>query len=235
MMRLKAEAGKMQEAMPFHEVVRRRKSARSFLADPVPDALLRSVAEDARHAPSNSNVQPWVVHIASGEARDRLSKAMLEAAAEERMTPDFPFSYDDLYGVYRERQQAQGAAYFNAAGIPRDAAEQRRYAMLRNLEFFGAPHVCLLFMTPVYEPVRVAGDVGMYGQTFLLSLAAHGLAGVPQTLLSLFANTVREVLGIDPSLRMLFGISFGYPEPDNPVNSFPLGKAPVAETVTFHR
>lgn len=49
----------------------------------------------------------------------------------------------------------------------------------------------------------------MYGQTFLLSLAAYGLAGVPPTLLSL-------------------------PEPDNPVNTFPLDKAPVDETVTFH-
>lgn len=225
----------MSEAMLFHDVVRGRKSARSFLPDPVPDALLQLLADDARHAPSNSNVQPWVVHIVSGATRDRLSKAMLEAAAEERMSPDFPFNYDDLYGPYRERQQAQGAAYFQAAGIGREATEQRRFAILRNLEFFGAPHVCLLFMAPVYESVRVAGDVGMYGQTFLLSLAAHGLAGVPQTLLSLFAGTARDVLGIDPSLKMLFGISFGYSEPDNPVNTFPLGKAPIGETVTFHR
>tara|TARA_R110000824_G_scaffold366730_2_gene555623 strand:+ start:154031 stop:154735 length:705 start_codon:yes stop_codon:yes gene_type:complete len=233
-MKPKSEVSKVTEAKLFHDVVRDRRSARSFLADPVPDALLQAVVDDARYAPSNSNVQPWVVHIASGTTRDKLSKAMLDAAAEERMIPDFPFSYDDLYGLYKERQQAQGAAYFQSAGISRDATEQRRYAILRNLEFFGAPHVCLLFMPPVYEPVRVAGDVGMYGQTFLLSLAAHGLAGVPQTLLSLFAGTAREVLGIDPSLKMLFGISFGYPEPDNPVNRFPLRKAPIEETVTFH-
>jgi nitroreductase len=233
-MTLKREASKMSESRLFHDVVRDRRSARSFLPDHVPDALIQAVVDDARYAPSNSNIQPWVVHIASGTARDRLSNAMLEAAAEERMTPDVPFSYDDLHGVYKERQQAQGAAYFQAAGISRDAAEQRRFAILRNLEFFGAPHVCLLFMAPVYETVRVAGDVGMYGQTFLLSLAAHGLAGVPQTLLSLFAGTVHETLGIDPSLKMLFGISFGYPEPDNPVNTFPLGKAPIDETVTFH-
>lgn len=225
----------MSESKLFHNVVRSRKSARSFLPDPVPDAVLKSVLEDARHAPSNSNVQPWVVHVASGETRDKLSKAMLAAALEERITADFSFNYDDLYGVYKERQQAQGAAYFQAAGIARDAAEQRRYAILRNLEFFGAPHVCLLFMAPVYDPVRVAGDVGMYGQTLLLSLAAHGLAGVPQTLLSFFAEPAREVLGIDPSLKMLFGVSFGYAEPGNPVNTFPVAKAPIEECVSFHR
>ena len=56
------------------------------------------------------------------------------------------------------------------------------------------------------------------------SLAEHDLAG-----------TAREVLGIDPSLKMLFGISFGYREPGNPVNTFALDKAPLSETVTFHR
>lgn len=90
-------------------------------------------------------------------------------------------------------------------------------------------------MAPVYDSVRVAGDVGMFGQTFLLSLAAHGLAGVPQTLLSFFADTVRDVLGVDPALKLLFGISFGYPEPDHPVNAYPLTKAPIDEIVTFHR
>lgn len=225
----------MPEAKLFNDIVRGRRSTRSFIPDPVPDALLQAVLEDARHTPSNCNVQPTVVHIVSGATRDRLSQAMLEASAANRMTLDFPFNYDDLYGNYRERQQTQGAAYFQAAGIARDAAEQRRLAMLRNLEFFGAPHACLLFMAPVFDSARVAGDVGMYGQTFLLSLAAHGLAGVPQTVLSFFADTVREVLDIDPSLKMLFGISFGYSEPGNPVNSFPLDKAPISETVTFHR
>jgi nitroreductase len=89
----------MPEGQQFHDVVRGRRSARSFRSDPVPDALVRAVVDDARYAPSNSNVQPWVVHIASGAIRDKLSQAMLSAAAEERFTPDFPFSYDDLYGV----------------------------------------------------------------------------------------------------------------------------------------
>lgn len=233
-MKPKAEVGKVPDARLFHDVVRDRRSVRSFLPDPVPPALLLSVVEDARHAPSNANIQPWVVHIASGSARDRLSKAMLAAEAEGRMTPDFPFGYDELYGSYSARQQEQAAAYYQAIGVARDAAEDRRSSLLLNLEFFKAPHVCLLFMPAFYDSVRIAGDIGMYGQTFLLSLAAHGLAGVPQTLLGFFAETVREVLGIDPSLKMLFGISFGYADPDHPASAYRIGKAPLAETVTFH-
>src|SRR3546814_9733961 len=107
-------------------------------------------------------------------------------------------------------RQNQGAAYYDAAGITREATEQRNFAVMKNLQFFGAPHVALLFMAPVYETVRVAGDVGMFGQSLLLSLEAHGLGGVPQTLLSFFQRAAREVLGFDPRYKLLLGISFGY-------------------------
>ncbi|MFD0848995.1 nitroreductase [Sphingosinicella xenopeptidilytica] len=224
----------MIEDKLFKDVIRSRRSPRSFLSTPVPQALLQVVVEDARNTPSNCNYQPWIVHIVSGASRDKLSSAFLEAAAEQTFSWDFPFDFESSYGIYAERRQAQGAAYYEAAGIMKDAKERRSYAMMQNLQFFGAPHVALLFMAPVYETVRVAGDVGMYGQSFLLSLEAHGLAGIPQTLLSFFAGTAREELGIDPMYKMLFGISFGYPEPGNPVNSFPLSKASIAETVTFH-
>jgi len=74
----------------------------------------------------------------------------------------------------------------------------------------------------------------MYAQTFLLSLVAHGLGGVPQTLLGFFAGTVREVLGIDPALKMLFGISFGYPDMNSAASRYRIDKAPIEEYVTFH-
>lgn len=218
----------------FHDVVRDRRSIRSFLPDPVPDALIRAVTEDARHAPSNSNIQPWAVHIASGATRDALSKAIIASEEAGRQTPDFPFGYDELDGVYSERQKAQGATYYQAIGVSRKSMDGRRESLLRNLEFFDAPHVCLLFMPAFYDGVRIAGDVGMYAQTFLLSLTAHGLGGVPQTFLGFYAETIREVLGIDPSLKMLFGISFGYPDMNSPASRFRMEKAPIEESVTFH-
>ena len=75
----------------FHSLVRQRRSIRSFLPDPIPGEVIRSVLDDARHAPSNSNIQPWVVHIASGSMRDRLSAAMLAADDAGEQSPDFPW------------------------------------------------------------------------------------------------------------------------------------------------
>lgn len=45
--------------MDFYEVIRTRRSIRSFKPDPVPDEVLRKVLDAARIAPSGSNRQPW--------------------------------------------------------------------------------------------------------------------------------------------------------------------------------
>src|SRR3546814_7180166 len=73
----------MPEAKLFQDVIRGRRSPRSFLPTPVPRDVLQSVLEDARNTPSNCNYQPWTLHIASGESRDKLSAAFLEARSEE--------------------------------------------------------------------------------------------------------------------------------------------------------
>jgi nitroreductase len=224
----------MSQLPTFHDVVRARRSSRAFLPTPVPDALLAAVLDDARLAPSNCNTQPWEVHIASGATRDRLSQAMIHAFDTGRRSLDFTFDGECYPGVYGERRAEQGRSYYAAVGVARDSPDERRAVALRNLEFFGAPHVALLFMPPIGDCVRTAADVGMYGQTLLLSLVAHGLAGIPQTFLGFFADTARTVLGVDSGAKLLFGISFGYPDEIAPSAAFRIGRAAIAETVKFH-
>jgi nitroreductase len=201
----------------------------------VPEETIRSVLEEAQCAPSNCNTQPWEVHIASGAVRDRLSAAIVAAEEAGRFTPDFSFSVDDYCDAYRTRAVAQGAGYYQSIGISREAYEDRKIAGRLNLTFFNAPHVAMLFMNPVGDNVRVASDIGMYAQTFLLSLAAHGLGGIPQTSLGFYADTIREVLGIEPARKLLFGMSFGYPDASHPGSRYRIGKAPIEDSVTFHR
>jgi len=46
-------------AMDFYEVVRTRRSVRSYRPDPIPDNVLNRVLDTARISPSGSNRQPW--------------------------------------------------------------------------------------------------------------------------------------------------------------------------------
>ncbi|MBB6056223.1 nitroreductase family protein [Tolumonas osonensis] len=218
----------------FSALVKSRHSPRDFLSDPLSKKQIETVLHDAQHAPSNCNTQPWVVHIVSGEKKQKLSEILIDKYRKDELTLDFSFDVNEFHGVYAERRFEQGKAYYEALGISRYDEERRTKGFLRNLEFFGAPHVAFMFMPTVGDNVRVASDVGMYAQNFLLSLTAHGYAGIPQTILGFFAQTVRDYLSIPDNYKLLFGISFGYENVDAVSNKIRMGRANIAECVTFH-
>ncbi|NDJ59280.1 nitroreductase [Enterobacteriaceae bacterium 4M9] len=221
--------------LSFEETVRLRHSPRAFLPTPLTDAQIHEVLQDAQCAPSNCNTQPWHVHIVSGETKQALTQAMLRNDELGKISPDFSFDYADFYGDYFARSQEQAKQYYEVLGIARDDKAQRHDALLRNYAFFGAPHAAFLFMPSFGDNVRVAGDMGMYGQNFLLSLAARGYAGIPQTLLGFHADTVREMLGVSDNYRLLFGISFGYEDVDARANRLRMDRIPVEQSVVFHQ
>ncbi|WP_140920315.1 nitroreductase [Limnobaculum xujianqingii] len=224
----------MQTLLPFDQAVRARHSVRHFLAKPLAQETLISIANDAQLAPSNCNTQPWNVHIVSGDKREALSQRLLQADEQGLHSPDFSFDMKAFGGAYGDRRKEQGKTYYQSIGIARDDLEARRAVVKNNLNFYGAPHAAFLFMPSFGDNVRTAGDIGMYGQTFLLSLAARGLAGIPQTILGFYADTIREFLNISPEYKLLFGISFGYEDQNAPANQFKMGRAPLNQSVTFH-
>lgn len=219
----------------FHDAVHDRYSVRAFSSDPLTPSLLQRVLTDAQQAPSNCNTQPWQVHIVSGQKRNELSQALLRADTNADFSSDFSFAIEDYSGLTLQRAKEQGAEYYKSLGIPRDALNDRRTVARKNLTFFGAPHVALLFMHNVGDNVRVAGDIGMYAQTFLLSLSAHGLGGIPQTMLGLYANTIRNTLGIDRSCKLLFGISFGHPCAEHAPPVYRTPRAKIGDQITWHK
>ena len=84
-------------ATDLESVVRGRRAVRGFLPDPVPDEVMRAAFELAQHAPSNCNVQPWRVFVASGPARDRLRARLVQAMRS--VTPsDTELPIDDFPG-----------------------------------------------------------------------------------------------------------------------------------------
>lgn len=221
-----------EAAAIFDRIARSRRSIRGFLPDPVDSETLRQVFEVAASAPSNCNTQPWQSHVVSGAVRDRLSATFMQTIARGRHSLDFP--YEAKYtGEYRKRQIDVAVLLYRALGIARDDHEGRQRAFLRNLEFFGAPHVVFLFM-PDWCGIREACDVGLYAQNLMMTMWAHGVASCPQTILGYDADSVRRELEIDPAMKLLFGISFGYEDPELPENSIIPERAELAQLVQFH-
>ena len=217
----------------FDQLTRSRRSIRGYLKQPVEQSVIERVFETAAHAPSNCNSQPWQLHVVSGEKRDRLTGIFSETIGSGNISIDFP--YEGKYeGVYRQRQLDVGILLYQALGVTREDKEGKRQAFLRNIEFFGAPHAVFVFM-PDWCGIREAADVGMYAQNLMLAMQSHGLASCPQTILGYDADSVRSELGIEPEMKLLFGISFGYEDRILPENQIVPDKVSLSESVHFHR
>jgi nitroreductase len=209
------------------EVVRDRRSTRLFLRDkPVPRELLDEALQLAMRAPSNSNVQPWRVFMASGPRRDRLVEALLEEASVEfPVTTGLPEHFIPL-------RQELGALVYGAMGIARHDAEARRLAQLRNWEFFRAPVGAVVCMQRDLGLVDALG-VGMFLQTLVLALTERGLGSCVQVSIAAYPEILRAHLDIPDDLTVLCGLAIGYPDPAFPGNSLAVPRNPVDKNVVF--
>jgi nitroreductase len=215
----------------FLDVVSRRRSMRDFKSDPVPREIIESVFGAAQRAPSNCNTQPWFVHVVTGETLEQLRQELPAKFAAGEIALDFP--YDGQYeGVYKERQYASAAALYDSLGIARDQKAERNAWFMRNFSFFDAP-VVAFFTLPTGFGLREACDLGMFAQTVMLGLTAHGLGSCPQTALAFLANVIRPALSLGEHEQLMFGMSFGYPT-DTAVNEVTTERASLGDVVTFH-
>ncbi|MBT5889019.1 MAG: nitroreductase [Halieaceae bacterium] len=220
-----------EQAEAFLNIVANRRSMRAFKPDPVPRAVIEAVMGGAQQAPSNCNTQPWFVHVVTGDTLEQLRATLPTQFAAGEMALDFP--YDGQYdGVYKERQYASATALYDALGISRDEKAARNNWFMRNFTFFDAPAVAF-FTLPSQFGLREACDLGMYAQTVMLGLVAHGLGSCPQTSLGFMANVIRPALGLGDHEKLMFGLSFGYPT-ETPVNQVQTERAALHDVVTFH-
>jgi nitroreductase len=210
----------------LERVIRERRSIRKFLPRPVPRALIQEALELARHAPSNSNVQPWQVFFAVEGALARVKEALLAEARQG--VPHIP----PLPAAFQHLRQALGARVYGSMGVAREDKVARAAAVLRNFECFGAPLVGFVCMHRDLGPPD-AVSVGMFLQTLMLVLTARGVGTCVQVALAGYPEVVHDVLGIPAELSILCGLSIGYPDPDFPTNRLRIGRDPVEEHVVF--
>ena len=116
------------------QTIHERRSVRGFLPKPVPRDVLEEVLALAQHAPSNCNVQPWRVYIASGNTLEKLRAALLQEVTTGA-SPVMVAPIDEFLGVYREKQVACAVELYGKMGIERDDRVGRMNASLRNFLF----------------------------------------------------------------------------------------------------
>lgn len=220
--------------LDFQATARTRHSVRQFLDKPLTKQEIVEVLTDAQKAPSATNTQPWRVYLASGETLNRLKERIMQKFEQGEFKPDFVYDQSKYGGIYENRWRTNYQEFFATFGVERGDKDGRAMITRRNAELYDAPHAAFLFMPDLGDGnVNVASDMGMYSQTFLLSLHARGFGGVPMLFLAMFADVVREELGVSPDLKLLHGIAFGYPDPNSPQNKYRSSRVALDESVTL--
>jgi nitroreductase len=209
-----------------------RWTCRAYRPDQVPAETIERLLRLAQRTPSWCNTQPWQVEVTSGEATVRLREALAAHVLSQPQQPDLPWP-TGYPGVYGERRRECGYQLYEAVGVARDDRDARLAQALRNFDLFGAPHVAIVHFPAELGPYG-AVDCGLWLQSFLLGAQALGLGAAPQAALASYAPFFRDHFGLAQDRSVVFGVSFGWPDPDAPVNRFRTSRADLDRAVRLH-
>jgi len=207
----------------FQTLLQTRRSTRDFLPTEVDEGLLKEILNDGVNAPSWSNTRPYLVAVATGAQRDRISKALIERLRENAevkgmaANPDFTHEVPYPDGLL-QRSQKVGMGIYEILGIDRSDKQARFRFMERNYEFFGAP-VALFFFTHKGLDQFGTLDLGLYMQNLMLSATNKGLGTCPQGYLGNYPDIIKAEFDVPEEYALVCGMSLGYPS-DHPINSW---------------
>ncbi|VTU31383.1 malonic semialdehyde reductase [Variovorax sp. PBS-H4] len=214
-------------------VIRSRRAVRAFRQTPVGRAVVADILSVARCAPSNSNSQPWRVHVLEGEPKRRLSEALIEAHERNELPPSAHFPAD-LPAECAARQADFGARYYAALGIDRADLPARYRQSGRNLCFFDAP-VGLIFTIDSRLTRHSWADYGMFLQNIMIAARARGLDTCPQVSFVRYEPVISQFLGLPATQALVCGMSLGYADVEAEVNDLGMPREAVDDFTVFWR
>ena len=193
--------------MELYDVMRTTFSSREFTADPVPDALLAKILDNARFAPSGGNRQGWRVIVVRDPATRQALSALAAPAAKR----------------YAAQVQA-GESPWNTVHPTKvdDATIERTPPPARLTEpFFKAPVVLVVCvdlqlvasMDQFLSRVGVISGASIYPFVWNILLAARqeGLAGTITTLPVAQEPKLQALLGIPAHVAVAAVMPMGRP------------------------
>ena len=217
------------------QAVAQRRSIRAFTDRSVDVLLLHTLIERAARAPSGGNLQPWHVHIVTGDAMARLKALMATRVIEAPMGEGAEYAiYPSVMAErFNDRRKGVGAAMYDALGIERGDRARRQAVFAENFQFFGAPVGLFCTVERDHGPPQWS-DCGMFLQTLMLLLVEAGLDSCAQEAWALWPKTIGDFLALPDSQMLFTGMAIGYRDAEAAVNDWPVPRAPVDEFATFH-
>ncbi|MFZ4287064.1 nitroreductase [Variovorax sp. HJSM1_2] len=214
-----------------------RRSIRAFSPQAVSRQDIDAILEVARYAASGMNTQPWQVHVLTGSAKERLSRAIAAIDDDPQHSQELrePYTYYPLTWVapFVDRRRKVGWDLYGLLGISKGDKARMHQQHGRNYHFFDAP-VGLIF---TIDKVMAQGsflDYGMFLQSIMVAARARGLDTCPQAAFTKFHAVISQQLVIPDSQMVVCGMSLGYAAANSVENTLVTEREPVSAFTTYH-
>lgn len=221
--------------MDVSTAIARRISCRAFLSTPVAQQTVVEILEIAKRAPSGGNLQPWIVHVVTGQPLQSLIRLVRgrTAVSPQGEGTEYNIYPPSLHEPYRSRRFKCGEDMYATIDVTRDNKLGRLAQWARNFEFFGAP-VALFFVVDRRMDRDQWADIGMFMQSIMLLAVERGLATCAQEAWAIWHKTVGEFLRLPPEHMLFCGMALGYPDESARINQLRTDRAELSEFVTMH-
>ncbi|KFI08837.1 nitroreductase [Massilia sp. BSC265] len=213
-----------------------RRSIRAFLDKPVERADIERILDVAARAPSGTNTQPWKVYVLTGEARERLSQAILAVNGDpeqaSRHTEEYAYYPREWISPYVDRRRKVGWDLYTLLGLTRDNKAGMAAQHARNYRFFDAP-VGLIFTIDRIMEQGSWLDYGMFLQNIMVAARGRGLDTCPQAAFTQYHRVIAQQLGLPENEMVVCGMALGWADPEKVENSLVTEREPVGQFARF--
>ncbi|MBT8138887.1 MAG: nitroreductase [Gammaproteobacteria bacterium] len=222
-------------ALTVSEAIQQRGSVRAYTDQAVSRETIEEILELARWVPSNGNLQPWKVHVLTGDKKKQLSDAVFakmgdQPQGEETDVRIYPKGVTD---PWRARRTQCGETMYTALGIEREDKMGRLMQVARNFAFFDAP-VGMIFTVDKSMVEQQYLDVGILLQSIMLLAQERGLSTCPQAAWSMWPETIRKTLCLPDSDRVVVGLAMGYVKEGDKAAHIQQQRVSLQEYVSLH-
>jgi nitroreductase len=202
-----------------------RRSVRAFKSEAVSREKIEKILSLAVNAPSANNLQPWEITVVMNKEKDRLSRMLLKAYHEKQLSCRSG-AVKQLPQVIRQRgvqTRNEMMVFTNKINIQIDD-----FVNEGSCKFYGAPVAIVICLDDSFS-TRQLVDVGTLTAYIVIAAHEYGLATCPVGLITDYGDEIKDLLNIPENKRVVMGIALGYPDNENPINSFHSFRAELNE------
>ena len=216
--------------------IRSRRSIRAFLPQPVARDEIEAILQTAARAPSGTNTQPWKVYVVTGNAKKKLSAAILEVYNDPlksvQHTEEYPYYPKQWVSPYIERRRKIGWDLYQLLGLTRENKAGMHAQHGRNYEFFDAPVGLMFTIDRILEKGSWL-DYGMFLQNIMIAARGRGLDTCPQAAFMQYHKIITDILAIPAMEMVVCGMALGYADQSKIENTLISEREPVSSFSHF--